>query len=192
LIYYGISCHFFFIIIKTAILAGVYASLILLIISLIKKESPFKLFKRTKKLWLFSYIGILVILFVYFFTYPGFHGLGDGPRIPIGYGFIVDNTNWDEYGYIEKIKTTDDQKLEMTKFRVQDDFLVGNLESGFYNYNNAFFFYDLKKEKITEFKTLSEYEQYATTNSLPKSSEFQTFHQNYTDHWGGWRFWLLP
>lgn len=181
---------------KIAVLSSIYAFLIFWIFKFIRKTKPNSWFdkvsSRKLRFWITSGSCISVGLLLFLFTYWGFHGLGDGPRIPIGHGVIVDNTNWDEYGYIHAAQTFDGMKIEMTKFKVVNDKLIGNLESGFYDYKNSFFIFDLKHKLLTEFKTQKDFEEYAMKNKLPLSNELRTFKQNYSAYWGGWRFWLLP
>ena len=188
--------HFIFELIKISILGCIYATLTLLIFKMIGRRKPDSWFARvsTKKLrlWFLSGLIISVGLFFYMFTYYGDHGLGDGPKIPIGQGIVVDNTNWTEYGYIEGIKTSDKIDIEMTKFIVVDNKLIGNLDSWFYDFQNSYFIYDLKTKEISEFKTKAEFDTFTKENKLPTSEGLLTFEENYRKHWGGWRFWLLP
>ena len=182
--------------IKIAILSSIYALLTICTFKLIGKYRPNSWFDRasTKKLhlWFLSGLVFSVGLLCYLFTYWGFHGFGDGPRIPIGHGVIVDNTNWDEYGYIRVVETSDSKKVEMTKFKVVNDKLIGNLKSGFYDYNNSIFFYYLEDKELTEYKTIADYEDFAIKNNLPLTNELKTFRENYWEYWGGWRAWFLP
>jgi hypothetical protein len=112
--------------------------------------------------------------------------------IPIGHWKTIENTNWTEYGYLKEQKTSDGNDIETTQFKVVNDKLCGNLESWFYEFQNSYFVLDLKTDKITEFKTESEFNEYAENNKLPKSNELLSFEQNYRNHWGGIRFFLLP
>ncbi|TCD04590.1 hypothetical protein EZ449_16705 [Pedobacter frigidisoli] len=182
--------------IKISILSSIYALLTLSSFRLITKFKPNSWFDRasTKKirLWLISSSVFSAGLLCYLFTHWGFHGFGDGPRIPIGHGVVVDNTNWEEYGYMNVAETSDSMKIEMTKFKVVNDKIIGNLESGFYDYKNSFFIYDLDEKVFTEFKTTKDYVEFATKNNLPLINELRTFRENYFDYWGGWRAWFLP
>jgi hypothetical protein len=182
--------------IKIGILSSIYALLPLGTFRLIGKLRPNSWFERVSikklRLWFISALVFAIGLFCYLFTYWGFPGFGDGPRIPIGHGIIVDNTNWDDYGYIEEVETSDSKKIEMTKFKVSGDKLVGNLQSGFYDYKNSFFVYNLDEKILTEFKTIKDYEDFALKNNLPLTNELRTFRENYIDYWGGWRAWFLP
>tara|TARA_B100000780_G_C20938749_1_gene374361 strand:- start:122 stop:703 length:582 start_codon:yes stop_codon:yes gene_type:complete len=188
--------HFIFELIKISILGSIYATLSLMIFLVIgkrKHESWFaKVSKKKLRLWFLSGLFISIGLFAFMFTYWGDHGLGDGPKIPIGNGIIVDNTNWTEYGYIKDLKTNDNIDIEMTQFKVIDDKLIGNLDSWFYDFENSFFAYDMDSEKLIEFKTKNEFDDYLIKNELGTSSDLLTFSENYSNHWSGWRFWLLP
>lgn len=188
--------HFIFEIIKISILASIYATLIFFIIKFISKYKPNSWFERVYKnkikLWFLSGLTISLTLFVFMFSYWGNHGLGDSPRIPIGGGLVVDNTNWTEYSYIEGLKTVDNIDVEMTKFKVVDNKLIGNLDSWFYEFENSYFIYDLNQYEMKEFRNKNKLNDYLVANNLPLSEELMTFEENYRNYWSGWRFWLLP
>ena len=191
-----VMVHFIFEIIKICILSCFYATITLLTFLWLGKMKPNSWFKRVaekkKKFWFLSGLFISIGLFIFMFTYWGFHGLGDGPRVPIGHGLIVDNTDWTEYGYVNEIQTNDSISVEMTKFKVTNDKLLGNLDSRFYTYKNSYFIYDMNTKYLQEFQTKKDYEDFALKNDLPLENEFMTFEQNYQKRWGGWWFWLLP
>ena len=182
--------------IKIGILASIYSFFIVLIFKTIGKRKPnswfYRVANKKSRLWLVSGLTISIGLFIYLFTYWGFHGFGDGPRIPIGYGVIVDNTNWNEYGYIRDLKTSDSINIEMTKFKVKDGKLIGNLDSWFYEYKNSYFVYDLKHKRMFEFKSQKDYELFASKHNLPLANDLRSFRENYWAYWGGWRLLLLP
>jgi energy-coupling factor transporter transmembrane protein EcfT len=188
--------HFIFQLIKIGILASVYSFIligILLIVGKFKPNDYLKRVKSEKKKYWFSFGFLISIgLFIFSFTYWGNHGLGDGPMIPIGHWETIENTNWTEYGYLKRQKTSDGNDIETTQFKVVDDKLCGNLKSWFYDFKNSYFVLDLKTGKMTEFKTESEFNEYAENNKLPKSNELLSFEQNYRNHWSGIRFLLLP
>ena len=188
--------HFVFQLIKIGILASIYASIligILLIIGKFKKTEYLERIKSEKiKSWFSFGFLISIGLFIFSFTYWGNHGLGDGPMIPIGHWETIENTNWTEYGYLQGQKTSDENEIETTKFKVRNHKLCGNLKSSFYNYQNLYFVLDLKTDKMSEFKTKSEFNEYAQNNNLPKASELLSFEKNYRNRWGGIRFMLLP
>jgi len=188
--------HFIFELIKISILGSIYATLILFIFLKVAKRKPeswlAKVSKKKLRLWFLSGLFISIGLLLFMFTYWGDHGLGDGPKIPIGNGLVVDNTNWTEYGYIKGLKTNDNIDIEMTKFKVTNDKLIGNLDSWFYDFENSYFVYDMDTKEMIEFKTKDEFEDYIEANKLGKLSDLLTFQENYSNHWSGWRFWLLP
>ena len=188
--------HFIFQLIKIGILASFYSSIIIGILLVIGKIKPTQFLKRVKlekkKYWFSFDLLISIGLFIYSFTYWGNHGLGDGPMIPIGHWKTIENTNWTEYGYLKGQKTSDGIDIETTKFIATNKKLIGNLKSWFYDFENSYFVLDLETDKITEFKTESEFNQYAENNELPKSNELLSFEQNYRNHWSGIRFFLLP
>ena len=188
--------HFIFQLIKIGILASIYSFILIGILLIIGKFKPTEFLKRVKsekkKYWFSFGFLISIGLFIFSFTYWGNHGLGDGPMIPIGHWETIENTNWTEYGYLKEQKTSDGNDIETTLFKVEDDKLCGNLKSWFYDFQNSYFVLDLKTDKITEFKTESEFNEYAKKNKLPKSNELLSFEQNYRNHWSGIRFLLLP
>lgn len=188
--------HFIFQLFKIGILASIYSLILIGILLIIGKFKPTEFLQKVKlnkkKYWFgFGFI-ISLGLFIFSFTYWGNHGLGDGPMIPIGYWETIENTNWTEYGNLKRQKTSDEIDIETTKFIVTNNKLSGNLKSWFYDFENSFFVLDLKTDKLTEFKTESEFNKYAENNKLPKSTELLSFEQNYRNHWSGIRFWLLP
>lgn len=188
--------HFIFQLIKIGILASIYSFLLIGVILLIRSFNPNtflnKVKAKKKKYWFSFGFLISIGLFIFSFTYWGNHGLGDGPIIPIGHWKTIENTNWNEYGYLKEQKTSNGINIETTKFKVKNNKLCGNLKSWFYNYEHAFFVLDLKTDKITEFKTTSNFNKYAENNKLPKSNELLSFRENYNNHWSGIRLLLLP
>jgi len=188
--------HFIFQLIKIGILASIYSFILIGILLIIGKFKPtdfIKKVKADKKKYRF-YLGFLISigLFIFSFTYWGNHGLGDGPMIPIGHYKTIENTDWTEYGYLKGHRTNDGIDIETTQFKVTDDKLCGNLKSWFYEFENTYFVLDLKTNEMTEFKTESEFNEYAENNKLPNSDELLSFEENYRNHWSGIRFLLLP
>lgn len=175
--------HFIFELVKISILGCIYATFTLSTFKIIGRYKPDSWFDRVSqkklRLWFISGLIISVGLFFYMFTYYGDHGLGDGPKIPIGHEIVIDNTNWTEYGYIKEIQTSDNIDIEMTKFIVVDNMLIGNLDSWFYDFQNSYFIYDLKTKKINEFKNMTEFDTFVKENKLPTSEELLTFEENY-------------
>jgi hypothetical protein len=187
--------HFIFQLIKTGILASIYSLAligVLLTIGEIISSEFLRRVKSEKRLhWLtFGFI-ISIGLLTFSFTYWGNHGLGDEAMIPIGHWKTIKNINWTEYGHLEGQVTSDGNDIVTTQFKVVDNKLCGNLDSWFYEYQNSYFVLDLKTDTLTEFKSEAAFNVYAKANKLPKSDELLNFEQNYKNHWGGIRFFLL-
>lgn len=188
--------HFIFTMVKIAVQASAYAALLLVIFRVAGKSRPGGWCDRVSSnkagFWFLSGAAISVGLFCFLFSYWGFHGFGDGPRVPVGHGLFVDNTNWTEHGYLHDIKTSDGFDLMTTRFIAADDKLLGNLDSWFDRYANAYFIHDLKSRELLEFATRDEFNAHASANGLPQVDDLRTFEENYRDRWGGWWFWFLP
>lgn len=188
--------HFVFTLVKITIQAAVYAGLLFALFRIIAAKRPGTWWDRVSgpgaRFYPTAWVPIWIGLFFFLFSYWGFHGFGDGPRVPIGHGLFVDNTNWTEYGYIQEIKTSDGHELEMTRFLPLEGYLLGNLDSWFDSYSHAFFIYDLEQQALMEFVTEADFNAYASTHGFPPASELRTFAENYQNRWGGWWFWLLP
>ena len=188
--------HLGFELIKIGILASIYSWILLGIFRQINRSNPKSWFQKStvngKRFWVKSTRIIYLLLFIWMYTYWGNHGFGDSARIPIGNGKVIKNINWSEYGYIENIRTSDNDKIETTKFRITNKKLIGNLDSWFYSYTNQYFLYEIRKNELVEFGRKLDFDKYAESNDLPTSSELLTFEQNYSKYWSGWRFWLLP
>ncbi len=187
---------FLFELVKITLLAMGYSALLFFCFWMIAKRNPDSWFVRACSSG-GRFLGLSAVLFwmglfVYMFTYWGFHGLGDGAQIPIGHGLIVDNINWDGYGFVDDIKTSDDKELSTTKFKVVGDKLCGNLDDSFDWFQNAYFTLDTRLKRITEFRTEADYNEFAKQAGLPGSIELESFNRNYDDYWLGWRFWMLP
>ncbi|MGX7666133.1 hypothetical protein [Flavobacterium pedocola] len=184
--------HFIFELLKIGILGFIYANIIWFIFKgIAKRKNVFwlqKALESKRRLWIWSSI----VLFVYMLTPFGYHGLGDSARIPLGFRNEISNINWTEYGSLYDIETSEGNPLETTAFLLKNNMVCGNLSSGFYDYKNSFFVYDLSTEQLKEFVTETDYNQYAEKQNLPLSAEFKSFEENYRAYWGGWRFFLLP
>ena len=184
--------HFIFELIKITILGFIYSTILFFIYKNIsEKKKPEwckKLFKSKKILWLY----ISVFLLFYMFTPYGNHGLGDSARIPISFTKEISNVNWTEYGNLNGVKSSEKNDIYMTQFKIVDNKLCGNMNSDFYDYQNSHFIYDIDSEKLQEFRTEKEYNEFATHKNLPKANELISFQENYSKYWSDWRFFLLP
>lgn len=184
--------HFLFELLKITILGFIYATILYYIYKLIpenKKPEWIKSWlKNKKRLWL----SISLFLLFYMFTPYGYHGLGDSARIPISFTEEISNINWTKYAQLDNIKSIEDNDIYLTRFKIVNNTLCGNLDSDFYDYQNSYFVYDIDSEKLEEFQTENDYNKFAESKKLPKSNELKSFEDNYQDYWSGWRFFLLP
>jgi len=184
--------HFIFELLKITLLGFIYSTILYYIYNLIpenKKPRWIKTWLKTKKrLWL----SISIFLLFYMFSPYGDHGLGDSARIPISFTKEISNINWTNYGKLNNMKSIEKSDIYMTKFKVENNILCGNLDSDFYDYQNSYFVYDIDSEKLEEFQTEEDYNKYIKSKNLPKSNELKSFEDNYQDYWSGWRFFLLP
>ena len=187
--------HLIFQLLKIGILSFIYSSILIELLILIDKIKPFEFVKKiksNKKKYRINFgLFISLGLFIYSFTYWGNHGLGDSALIPIGYSKTISNINWTEYSHLNNVQTSDEIKIETTKFKVKDAKLCGNLDSWFYDFDNSYFVLDLKTDELIEFETEKKFNEYAIKNDLPKSDELLDFRKNYSDFWGV-RLLLLP
>lgn len=192
----GALIHFIFTLVKILVLASFYAMILFFAFRQIGKTNPGNWFQRItanqKKFWIRSGAIISMILFIWGFTYWGNHGAGDYARIPIGNGYAVENINWTEYGYLEEVEIQGGKNLDMTRFSIKNNKIIGNLDSWFYHYDKQYFLLDLKTEEVIEFENGSELDKFAEKNNLPKAEELKSFKRNYQEYWSGWRFWFLP
>lgn len=184
--------HFAFQLVKISILASIYSFIFTTLISLYKKEDSETRKLNYKNRWYNYGFKISIFLFVFSFTYWGNHGLGDGPRIPLGYWKVMDNTNWDKYGYVSDLKSDCGKEIQTTKFKVEGKYLCGNYDSWFYKYNHKYFVYNMRKDNLKEFGNKEQYNKFALKNKLPKANELLSFEKNYRNYWLGWRFFFLP
>lgn len=140
-------------------------------------------------MWIMSYIAIYVGLFLYMFTFWGSHGLGDSARVPIAHWREIHELNCTQ-AYIQSDKHVSIVLID--KFFVTDDFVYGLLTKDNENYDGLFFVYDLTSNTINTFKQEHLYVNYLKANRLELNIEYKDFDYYYSQHWHGWRFWILP
>jgi energy-coupling factor transporter transmembrane protein EcfT len=172
--------HFGFELVKIAILAAFYASIIFAVTLVVYKVIK----KRTAINWIVFmgiHLSIAVSLLVFSFTYYGDHGLGDDATIPLGH-FTVMNSS-DGYAYFETSSPYD--QISVDNFLVKDDNLC--MVSG-----NELFICQLQTGKMKKFADAAQYNSYALAHNLPRADHLRKFWPQYDDYWNGWRFWLLP
>lgn len=188
----------FFLIIKIAILASVYALIIVLTLFIISKNTEIarirKLMEYKFLTWLASGFLCSVFLFWYAFSFWGYAGLGDSFCIPVSNGYTVNSIDAQETSYFEPDKGENSSRQAFIKnFAIKDhkicaEFLGFNSDAN----EGCFIVFDTEEEKIYEFHTSGEYSDFASKNSLPQKQEFKSFGANYSEYWGGNRNWFLP
>ena len=180
--------------IKIAILGSVYATLVVLIIIILAKFFPDRIFekllKNKKSLWFTSGFIISILLFGYSFTFWGDHGLGDSARIPLSHFQEIDNTNWIETN-IEPVNYPYGA-MSIESFTIMEDVVVGTTAVSPVDRPLPYFLWNVKTNYVTFFKSEEDYIHHASVNHLAMPETFQTFGKNYSDYWNGWRLWMLP
>ncbi len=170
-----VGFHFIFELVKIAVLAIIYSTILLITFSILAKTRPGSWFDRAtefkKDSWFAMGFLISISLFIYMFTYWGNHGLGDSPRIPIGKWLVVDNANWNDYGYINDMTTNNGNEVVMTEFLVKKGYLLGKLGSSFHRYNNEYFIYDMTEKTMVEFENQKDFDEYVIELKTSYSSD---------------------
>ena len=134
-----------------------------------------------------------IALFVYAFSFWGYSGLGDSFCIPVGNGYKVESIDALKSSWFEPDRGEFSRQADIINFKIKDRIICAEF-TGFNSEDcqNCFIVFDTKSEKISEFHSQVEYSSFATKNSLPQSSEFKSFNDNYIEHWGGIRRIFLP
>lgn len=192
-----VAGHLLFMFFKILVLASVYSLMIVAILTILSRfndaEYLKKVTKNKKSAWFVYGFVISILLFIYSFTYWGNHGLGDGPRIPVGYWNVVENTNW-QFSNLRGYTDFEGNKICVSRFTTENNYFCGEFDQDhfFYDFKNEYFVINMKTNEIIEFMDKNEYNRYAQMNKLPLTSNLFTFEQNYHNYFRGWRFWLLP
>jgi len=186
--------NFIFQLIKIAIITPIYSILLIGILLIVRKIKSTQYLERVKnekkKHWMIYCVLISMGLLAYSFTYWGDHGLGDSARIPVGNFKEVGQTN-SIYAYIEP-ENYPYGAMFVHSFMKSGNYLTGKTATSPVDKPKPFFSWNLSEDKIVFFDSETEYNSFADKNRLPKTAEFKTFRESYTEHWGGMKFWLLP
>jgi len=187
--------HFLLELLKIAILASIYSTLLLLLFKTLGRYKPGSWFDRVSKksirLWFITGLIISILLFVFMFSYWGDHGLGDSARIPIGHGKAVDQVNG-SMTYITA-KGYEMETLDINEFATIDNFLFAKISSNRpAATNKEIAIWDLKTNQVEFLEHFSDLEAFKSKNSIKNQLLFQDFQYQYSIYWNGWRFWLLP
>lgn len=187
----------FFLVIKIAILATVYATITLIILLFLSKKTQVNWIKKIMQLKLITWLttGFLysIILFCYAFSYWGYAGIGDYFCIPAGNGFVVSSIDAQENSYFEPNRKENYRQVYMNNFIIKNGKVCGE----FLGFNSddcsdCFIVFDTKTEKILQFNSAKKYSIFAAKNGLPQQQNFKSFGDNYQNYWGGIKNLFLP
>jgi hypothetical protein len=180
--------HFVFQLVKISIIASVYATILLLLFKQLKKSTPQswsqKVTADKNKFWFGSWSFIIIILFIWMFTYWGNHGLGDTARIPIGYDREIKQING-EYAFISP-NGYEIEMFSIESYAVKNNYCTGKAKK------NLYYIWNLETNDVETVESLVKYKEHTNKLQLPNSGKFIDFQNGYQRFWGGWRFWLLP
>ena len=192
----------FFIIIKTAILSTIYATILYCIIFLIAKFGKVKLFNdllnKTEHFWFLLFGIVSMLLLIFTFSYEQDTGIGEESKIPIGYGQTIYNVDseWSYFfPYPDKTNANRDE-FKILKFIISDSFLcaeVSHEESDSPTYD--YIVYNLKTKTMLTFSHKHDYESYANNYNLPSINKFSSFKIHFyafLEKRSKWRVWLIP
>ncbi|WP_201982811.1 hypothetical protein [Hymenobacter rubidus] len=176
----------FFTLLKVAVQASIYATLVLVLTRIWAGFSPdsrlIEYLSNGKRLWWRSGFAASIALLLLANTPWGDHGLGDYARIPLGHGLAMEQING-TMAYFEPVTTID--QPEIISYQVANGVLCAKADK------NLYFTYDLALKRYQIFADSTAYNSNAKNLSLPTTSQFESFNRHYARYWGGWRFWLL-
>lgn len=170
----AVLIHFIFSLVKIAIQASIYATIVVLFVTLIAQKKV----NQKKRIWFVCGAVISFGLFLFMFSHWGDHGLGDSARIPLAHGREVNQADG-SWTYITP-EGYEYEVLSIKQFSFNQEYLVGQVEEP---QIAKYAIWDLANNKV-EFTNALE-----TKYSL--NLNFQDFYKHYQEYWGGWRFWLL-
>ncbi|OON67855.1 hypothetical protein [Hymenobacter sp. CRA2] len=182
--------HLAFTLVKIAVQASLYATLLLGLCRLVAAFRPGGLLadaaRRPGRLWWASGFVLSGALFWHSFTYWGNHGLGDYSRVPLGHGEALEELNGtDAYFAPTELPDTVGDQLHLEAYQITDDVLCAATTE------RSYFTYDLRTKQYQDFPDQAAYAAFAAAHGLPAPNQFESFQAHYSRYWGGWRFWLL-
>lgn len=179
--------HFIFLLFKISILGCFYATFFLITFKIIGNNDPEGWFAQvtSKKMKFWFKAGFLtsIFLFIFSFTYWGYHGLGAYSRIPLGYGKEMARMDF----------MNDSDGPDCAKYSVKDEFVcaIERVIDATDMDKKTYLVWNLRTDKVLYFDTLESYTKHATANNLPLAKYFISFDQQYLNFWYGWRFFFL-
>lgn len=184
--------HFVFELIKISILSSIYVSILLVVFRIIAKKNPGSFVDQlSKRKLLFWFVGGSIIstsMFIFMFTYYGNHGLGDFAIVPIGHHKAVSQID-SQFSYIENEKGT---QIEIYDFVVKNDHLYAKKVYDFNGLIGDYVVWDLENDTWKLYENDVAYFKAMKKFYYPAPHTFRSFDEHYSEHWNGWRFFLLP
>jgi hypothetical protein len=184
--------HFIFELFKISILSCFYATIAVILFKLFgsfNKESwYYRVSKNTYAFWIKSIFISGFTLFFFMFTHYGNHGLGDSARVPIRHFKAVREINANST-YIEN---GEGEQVGIKKFTYDSNYLYAQTDEEMLDSKGGYVVWDLHADKFFIYTSHDLYINTAKQNHYPMPDEFRDFWHQYSQHWHGWRFWLLP
>ncbi|MCX6180421.1 MAG: hypothetical protein NT150_00645 [Bacteroidetes bacterium] len=181
--------HLIFMLLKIAILAVAYATIVLIVLYILSKTTKLKLAEKWMQskflTWWLTGLIFSIVLFFYAFSYWGNHGLGDSSCIPVGYGQTI-YCGDGVYTYFYENPDGSSYQRHINNFSISDEYLCAEQDK------NKYVVFNLETSQTTELQNKEEYEKFAIKNNLPATTDFKEFYFHYNNYWNGWRFYLLP
>ena len=179
-----------FTLLKVAVQASVYASLIVLFSQAWAGFSPSsalaKFTSNTKRLWWRSGFAASVTLFLIANTYWGSsHSWSGSARIPLGHGEAIEKFDGIIVYFEPDRPITSAGEPGITGYTVANDVLCAEYD------DTSCFTYHLETKQHKTYPDSASYNSFARTHNLPTTKQMESFNTHYARYWGGWRFWLL-
>jgi hypothetical protein len=187
--------YFIFELFKIALLASIYAAIVLGVFIIIGKQKPNSLFnqvlQKKTQLWFFSAFIFSVLLFGIMFSHWGNHGLGDSARIPLAQVKAVRQTN-SSLVYITA-SGYEMEVLNINEFAITDEYLFAKINSNRpAAINKEIAVWDLNTNEVAFLDQIGEIENLKIKYNITEPLYFADFQEQYIKHWNGWRFIFLP
>lgn len=194
--------EFIILIVKIVVLASLYSTIVVFIISIINKKSTIGFLKKTnhnkRNLWLVLFAAIVLLSFQYRFSYSRNTGLGEHSVLPIGHGQTIENTDGETTYFFPDSQKTELNKDELSigSFMIKNGMLYAEIaDSNSDQLPFQFIVYNIAGKTLRTFDNKSNYAKYASENKLPVVASFYGFGEHYYEYTNKrpkWKKWLLP
>lgn len=124
-------------------------------------------------------------------------GFNDSRRIPIGYGFEIENEDGVMTTFTTHLDAANEKPIILAKFYLTDSALFGNayVENKNDIADGAYIIFYLKEKKLVSITDTNEYITFAKKNRIPELDSFKDFNYYYWQFRNGKSFWqkyLVP